>query len=1166
MAQTLLIGLGGTGSRVVNNVVKELRLNKKEINNGELCCAVMDTNISDNESINDSGTGIPVICTSAAKKIRNYFEDYHHFHMETWCPQSPAFLEQSMIDGASELRLKSRIAFMDCLESDVIEQLESLLNDVLNNTFGSKIRIMIVSSLSGGTGSGMFIQVALWLRKFFSESEITIRGIFLLPDVFVSTLKDIRTNKDKKVRHYCNAYAAIRELNTITKIKKGNAVDLSEKIAIGDLFDSIRDKDSGKSVYDFAFFIDDRDERGVRLKGIAEYEKMVAQLVYMQLYAPMKDDMYSEEDNFFLPFESNPEPLYGSCGTSKAVYPTDSVKAYCAIRALQDSLTSGWKKIDDEIDALIDEKKQDERDGIWADEIIDKRTQYIKIFDDKIAVKAEDAGKDRFFISISKDVKNETKKKQDNGKVGIKYSDKVADFVKLLNRQKIDTFITEHGGTDDYAINADDFVRDDHSKGELIDKANSDKDGLEEVLDVFDSKVEEYANTIVNSVFPYSMGDVNASNRCTIYGLLTKENEMGQWDFIHPVAARYVLYKLVENMQRTLGSIVLTTSRENAMYGGDVATLFDNEATPEITEVSPEELLNSRKWYQSEHAFLDSYERKYAQFITTKIALCETYEKECLQVSVYRKLIERVNGLIEKLEMFFKRLEEVQKKLTNDLTENVNATAETVGKILYVCGGKEDKEAIYKSLDFDLDKGNARINKSVIDTIYGCYCAEKRPSNNDNSAYKNVGVITAFVKEAANIFKKKIDDNENNSRIVDMDIYTALCKECDTKYEKNNKNANEDDDINDFDIMTGEVKIDNTTAIRHKAAFAECKKRLLSMAAPFLIHDKEVSKHPLGITTSLSKTFWGFNPAVLAAHSFVGAELGINADIQSDSAYPRNELQCYNAIYGLEAKYIPKFNELSGGDYFTCYSAVVDEMVKDASGNLGARAFVRTPHLDMNWHRILPYISEEKQKQVEEEFFHGFWLAVAYGLLTTDKNGNIYIRRSVDGVHGNYTDDVAVMHKGRHLTKTDVVKLIEALKADKIFTSYEIPILEERFADEIEDLVTYVGTDVLKGLTTNNDDMNSVNVVARYNESLGRDKRVSDALVEALERIAGELAKKYNAERSESQIEEAKYKICKKIYDSSKRTKGKSEIFRRWKEAFERFEIKEDDSTSDSSK
>ena len=57
-------------------------------------------------------------------------------------------------------------------------ELGALINRVLKNNVNTIIRIMIVSSLSGGTGSGMFIQTALWLRKHLAQSNVVIRGIF----------------------------------------------------------------------------------------------------------------------------------------------------------------------------------------------------------------------------------------------------------------------------------------------------------------------------------------------------------------------------------------------------------------------------------------------------------------------------------------------------------------------------------------------------------------------------------------------------------------------------------------------------------------------------------------------------------------------------------------------------------------------------------------------------------------------------------------------------------------------------------------------------------------------------------------------------------------------------------------------------------------------------
>ncbi len=1162
MAQTLLIGLGGTGSRIVNNVVKELRINNIGINNGEMCCAVLDTNVNDNEFIVNSNTGVPVIPTSKAQKIRGYFEDYHHLHMETWCPQSPAFMEETMIDGASELRLKSRIAFMDCIESGDLENMLGLkINEVLKNNAGSKIRVMIVSSLSGGTGSGMFIQVALWLRKFLKESDITIRGIFMLPDVFISTLKDIRDNKTTTVRHYCNAYAAIRELNTISKIKKSGSVDLPEQISIGSLFDSIRDKDTGKPVYDFAFFVDDKNENGVRLESISEYEKMVAQLVYMQLYAPMKDDMYSEEDNAFLSFVANEEPLYGSCGTAKAVYPVNSIKTYCAIRAARDSLTGGWKKIDSEINALIEEQKQRERDGVFSDQAIDIRAEYIRLYDEKISVKPEDAGKDRFFISISKDSKNETKVRGEGDKIHIVYTDKVADFIKLLKGNKIDGVITKHSGTEDYAIDADAFVSAKHTKEELESRVRADESGLEEVLDKFDTKVEEYAEGIVNSVFPYSMGDVKASNRCSVYGLLTKLDEMGEWNFVHPVSARYILYKLVDNMERALKNITVDRSREEALAGGDVGTLFDNPSTS-ATETDPNAYLNSKKFYQGTEAFLDEFERRYAQFITTKIGLCEKYQKERLQVSVYRKLIERLNGLIKQLETFFKNLDDVEKKLDEELVANVIETEKAPANILYVYGSRTDKEAIYSSLDFEIDRSNVKINKSVIDAIYGRLCAEKRPSNEENKRYTGISVVAAFVSDTIRAFRYKIENDDNNKAIVDIDIYTALCKSGEVKASAA-KPANDLDNIN---VTTGEIKIDDSAMQAQRDTFVQFKKKLHRMAAPFLIHDTELSDDALGTRTTRDKTFWGFNEAVKESCPFIGVVLGVNDDLQAADAYPKNELYCYRAVYGMAAKYVPKFNELNGGMYYTSYKAIVDTMAKDADGRRGERAFVITPHLDKKWHRILPYITDDMQKRDRLLFFRGLWLAIAYGNIKTDKDGNIVVKRSIDGGFGEYTDSYElVTYKNKKLTKTDVAKLIDALKADKVFNAFDIPALEKRFLEELDDMDTYVGTNVLKGLTTKKDDLNPINIVVRYNETPKHDRAISSALIGALESIAEDLAKNYGVERSEDQLKVAKFSICKRIYDSGSRSKGKSEIFSRWEDIFKDCKIKET-SASDSDK
>lgn len=1149
MNKTLVIGLGGTGSRVVNDLAKILHAKGEKINSDKMCCAVFDTNKNDIGSITASKTGLLIVPTSRPQKIKKYIDDYAYLGIEDWCPTSPDFLEESMIDGASEVRVKSRIAFLDCAQSELIKDLNDLLNEVIDSNYNGKVRIMIVSSLAGGTGSGMFIQVALWLRKKLSSSQISIRGIFLLPDIFINTVDDVRKNKTTQVRHYCNAYAAIRELNTLSKIKKNNSVELAEKITVGELFDSELDANSGVPVYDKAYFVDYTDENGVSLKSLGEYEQMVAQIVYMQMHEAMKDDIYSEEDNTFLATHESNEPLYCSCGTAKAVYPVKSVREYCILRAAQDSLSKNWKKIDNEITAMKERRAAEEAEGRFRDDVLDFSTEYIKIFDKKTSVDRKSAGKDRFFLSIANDVKNGKNKTGANDTMFVSWSDKVADFIKQIKKEKIDTTVAEYGGVDEYQLNEEKFVEKDRKADELIKIAQNSEADFEITLDSYDEKVEGYAEDLIDEIIPYSMGDINKDNKCSVYSLFVKNDPNGKDGFVHPVAARYMLYKLLAELRKAQRRIDFESSRIDGLSGGDVAKFFDNDKTAKI-EKSVAEILKSKKWYQRKNAFIDGVESRYVQFINNKVALCQKYEEERLAYELFDLMIERVESLVEEMTAFFNNLDTLVEDLGERLAKNVVGTKDKTGKTLYVCGLEKHKKKIYESLDLGLDKSNSEINKSLINTVYGCFCAKERATDINNAPYVDMDIQAAFYSEMFEDFRKIVDD-KNNAKKIDLDIYTAICRE----YDFNNENVKKTRGIDLVRTEDGGLEEEDYISM-YNQVFATYMNTIFKKAAPFLAHDTEPTKNEQGCKTMRDKTFWGFNPAVSAACSDIGAILGISSENQEDADYLKSELYCLRAVYGIEAKYIPKFNELKGGKYYTCYKTVIDQMVQAQYGSAGEYALVSTPHLDKRWHKMLPYVSPEKQEEVKLEFYHTLWLAIAYGVIHTDKEGLVHIKRHVSGGFGSkVVRDEVLQYNGKKLTKTDVADIIEALREDQVFVSSDRIRVEAMFEKELKNMSTYIGTQVLQGLVTKNEDLNPINLVCRYNEANVHDLNVSAYLIGALEKIAKELAEKYNVDRSEEMVEEAKYRICKRIYDSSTRKKGKSEIFSEWEEAFTRLHI-----------
>ena len=77
------------------------------------------------------------------------------------------------------------------------------------------VEIMIVAGLSGGTGSGLFIDVAAQVRKACEyRNNVRIFGFLVLPDAFDGFF----SNEDGRSVSYRNAFAALKELESYMSI------------------------------------------------------------------------------------------------------------------------------------------------------------------------------------------------------------------------------------------------------------------------------------------------------------------------------------------------------------------------------------------------------------------------------------------------------------------------------------------------------------------------------------------------------------------------------------------------------------------------------------------------------------------------------------------------------------------------------------------------------------------------------------------------------------------------------------------------------------------------------------------------------------------------------------------------------------------------------------
>lgn len=1162
MAKSLLIGLGGTGSRVVNQVAKLLQENGIKINEDGVYCAVLDTDANDNGRIGKSKTGVPVIPTSRPGTVQSYFDRY--WGIGEWCPSSDVFMRETIVDGASEVRVKSRLAFLDCMESGELEkQLGGVVNQILQGNQDPKIRVMIVCSVAGGTGSGMFLQAALWLRKRLPAGSAVIRGIFLLPDIFVQTTQTAHSAASQE-RIYANSYAAIRELNAITKVMKGFPVDLPEpiKIAEGGLFDS-ENCEKGLPVYDLAFFVDSHNQNRVRLGSIAAYEEMAANLAYMQIFAPMKDEMYSLEDNLFLSIRADKEPLYGACGTAKAEYPVRNVKEYCVLRAVQDSISMGWRSIDNEIDARVQERKQQERDGFYSNEELDVRQLFAELYENKVNVDPQEVGANRFFLSFAHDSQNEQLKNNEKGKKEIKYTNKVDDFLESLRAKKIDPVVEDinarEGGLNSYTVTEATKFKGKDDK-ETIEAARTrveaDQGSIWGELTRFEVDVlKVQARAIVDSVFPYNMDEVTVNNQNSIYALLTKSSSEGRPRFIHPLAARYVLYKLAQKLQQEAEDFaaVKNEMRRSALPGDFDETAFDNPRTKKKKEGTAQEFLNSRTGLQgllqSEEKFVQEFRKKYQGYITGKINACKIYEQKLLKYTVYTELRQRVEALLKKYEAFFLRVKDVMRDLEGDIDRNLGEIKAASGSSHYVFASEACKESLYQSLDLQVGEHGGRINKIVADALYGGLCYERRPSTEANKKYAETSVSEAFYTTAQDVFADLMSTDPECKDRIDLDIFTAVCREEDVRHPDS--------------VKSGESKRDLTLQ-QYKTAFKDILKNLEYSAVPFLQWNKEKLSGPSDVGRENRKLFWGYHPVVREKYGedLVG-DLQVGADRAENPLYPKNMLYCYQAVYGISATNIPKFVENEGGGYFPHYRNIVRRMVEMARGDEGDAAYIYTPHLDKHWHSILPYISSDKIREGDKDFYHGFWLAVAYGTIALDKNRCFVCREGVYSSGGElvrYEQRSVRSDSGQSIRFTDVASLLKAIKKDQNFQR-ALPELEDRYGKELESMRQYVSTGVLQGLMQDGE-LNAVTMVLRCYRAPGGDKFYSE-LIGALSTIAGELAGSYKKMRDESEREKAKYDICRRMYNSCKASKDRQDVFETWLDKFREYGIQDIDSDND---
>jgi len=229
---TLLIGLGGTGKQVLLNLRRMFQDHHGVPSFGHIGHLWIDTDTR-NLTLDGSEMGFllkevdflaseKVSVELSTSDLKNYFAERRSYpNIYSWF--DPALDRYGEIrDGAGQIRMFGRLAFFHhypkirTAVQNALQEIRSSANLAKVSerhgirVDGSRTDAWLIFSIAGGTGSGMFLDMAFALKHL--DPNISIRGIIVLPSVFSSEFNN---------KVFGNAYAALMELEHYNYAKEG---------------------------------------------------------------------------------------------------------------------------------------------------------------------------------------------------------------------------------------------------------------------------------------------------------------------------------------------------------------------------------------------------------------------------------------------------------------------------------------------------------------------------------------------------------------------------------------------------------------------------------------------------------------------------------------------------------------------------------------------------------------------------------------------------------------------------------------------------------------------------------------------------------------------------------------------------------------------------------
>lgn len=971
MAATLIVGLGGMGQKIVRKIAKMIEQN----NISNVALVVMDTDVNDLRETKRDFKNIYTVQTSPRVTVGNAL-DNNDFARERWFPVNDGLTGKPFTEGAGQVRAVSRLAFDSAIEKGLMADLEAAiesLHAVDGDAMQQELRVMLCGSNNGGTGSGLVLPVAMYIRNLlntrYQDNSAIIRGYFLQPD----TIFDRITDEGERLNLSANAYATIREVDAFFRKDYAGEVDKLKHVVFNAPQPGTVDRVDYPNIlpYHFVFLHDGLNCERERLPNHEAYLDQAAQNIYAQALSAVSARSNSSEDNVIRSLAaSNGRSRYCGAGSSFVRFPHRDVKRYVGLRWAADNISNEWLEIDNEYET----KKRDDHE-------LSRRDFYVDTFKGRIEAEV------KFYKKIAKHTQTsyEVDGRQNFTYPAEEYQKAVKSHALDVRDSRLTSSCLEYSRTYNGGEGGSNYRIKDSEEGiqELIkdeQNASSAQATIEIQYQTFYEYAVRYYRSIQSEVAgaskkladaDFSVGEsqkdpiLERTKAWQVESLIRVEQD-GSRGAMHPGAARYMLYWASQSLENEIEDVSSKLESAKSLADGLINTLGSQE-DQEASSGSEKKHRISMPWAKEK---IDETTMESMVEYAKKLRNFKSAIDEYRDFTVQKAYLETAKAYVDRMSLAYENYYDQLKSNISSLSSQADAIRgkkeyqlDAKGStIRYVCASMECLDKILH--DCPIEGDSASLPLDMCGNIYNKLLRYSQMDKNSSNAERSATLKDIYSETVEDYWVNRVSDpsaSTKASAIVDMDIVDAIIKEGDY-------------------LDTSESRDEKDLAKYRSAHIKKVLEQGYKLAAPFIEPPSgfdKLSRHfkTFAYSGVLKDTnYWSYFEEEMAQYNPV--------PIPKSEKYSTRQIMFYRSMYGFQADTLPKFapefigeEHRPAGQYNKAYWSLVNQL----SPNLKENNLI-TPHIDKYWHLVerLPDLSDDYERDVHAKNVYAFIFGLVY--------------------------------------------------------------------------------------------------------------------------------------------------------------------------------------------